>query len=133
MVYRIFSLLVLLQTLIFANEQEQEVFPVSSHEQIAGKFLSDDYIIGKVVSPIGGSPCLSQTDLLANGAQKISINRYYNPVSVPSSFHQGKKREQYELYQYLSQNYIGWNIYPHLRLKIQERNGPLLILLMSRP
>lgn len=82
--------------------------------------------IGNVIDPLTGNPTLKKIDLVAKGAQSISLTRVYIPPYMPRFFseykhHQGEYDKKY-LHEHLSKTYKGWQHFPHLRLYFDRAN-----------
>lgn len=107
-----------------AAEQEDLLLP-SSPEQIAT--LSSSFLVKDLVSPLSGQLCLQKIDLVAKGAQELTLSRSYIPPFTPVF----DKREDWDLYegwQYHLKTYRGWLFLPHLYLSLITENGSIVRL-----
>ncbi len=135
-------------TPLFSDEEErsQEELFLSTPEQVATLAAESSYLVGGLISPLSGQLALRQTDLVVKGAQNIVLSRTYLPLYIPSSFpyqkHDQEEHDKRCLYQYLRNNYKGWQFYPHLRLefisslmkvRLAEPNGMTLDFRLSGP
>jgi YD repeat-containing protein len=120
---------------VFSNtdieaEAKEEFFP-STPEQVATLSSEPSYLIGGLISPLSGQPCLRQTDCIVKGAQNIILSRIYIPPYMPCSFprhsHTSGDWDNYNLYQHLAQNYKGWQFFPHLKLQFSPRQRLVLL------
>ena len=107
-----------IHNIVFSEEEED--FPISPPEHISAlKSAASDLIAG-VISPMSGQPVLRQMDLVAKGAQNVTLSRIYlapwMPVSFPKHKHHPKKHEKKYLAGHLQVHYKGWQFYPHLQL-----------------
>ena len=114
-------------TACFAHDEEaQEEFFPSSPEQIASLSSEPSYLIGGLISPLSGQPVLRAVDLVAKGAQTITLSRTYIPPYIPSSFEKHKHNQaEYDksnLYHHLARHYKGWQFYPHTKLTCNPHN-----------
>jgi YD repeat-containing protein len=135
MLHYLLSLLCCFLTIsAFAEEEPLEKLIPSTPDQLAALTSEPDYLIGGVISPLGGQPLLRQTDLVVKGAQNIALTRIYIPPYIPSSFpkhkHNQGEYDKKHLYYHLEQNYKGWQFLPHLRL---EFNPHLKQVRLSEP
>ena len=71
------SLFVLAWSFLFSEEPEEEGAPLSSAEQIAALTQETPYLIANLISPLSGQVCLTQVDLIAAGAEPLSLQRTY--------------------------------------------------------
>ena len=111
-----------LSVFLFGEEREFEVIP-SSAEQVADLAQDSSSLIGGMVSPLSGQISLQKTDLIAKGAESITLHRIYispplalsvsNPADKWQSFCQ-----QRDYYLSLQTQYRGWIIFPHCFMKI---------------
>jgi hypothetical protein len=113
----------------FSQEVEEESIDPSSPEQIAALSSDTDFLIGGVISPLSGQPCLRQTDLVVKGAQDLTLNRVYIPPHIPCSFpwtdsdkKERRKRdkgewEKIDFRWHLMQTYKGWQCLSHTKLR----------------
>lgn len=108
----------------FAEEEPQNLL-VSTPDQIATLKSSPDYLIGGLISPLSGQLVLSETDLVARGAESVYLTRTYIPPTMPSKVpeHKQNQAEYNKLYLHEAlKEYRGWEFVPHARLvwDIQE-------------
>ena len=81
----------------FADEHYREDMILSTPEQLAALTCEPSFLIGNLISPMGGHPALRETDLVVKGAQNIALTRIYIPPYIPCSFPQHKRcPEEYE-------------------------------------
>lgn len=94
-----------------------ETFTPSTPQQLHALSTSENHLIDSIISPLSGQPVLSQTDLIANGAEPIPITRTYVPPHIPSylaeSHNPRNETEAFIPYNYLTNHYKGWLIFPH--------------------
>ncbi len=106
----------------FGAEELQESLVPSTPEQVSTLTSEPDYLIGGFISPLSGQPALRQTDMVVKGAQNIVLSRTYLPPHIPSVFQKNKNQKaEYDkecLYNYLQNNYKGWQFFPHVRLEL---------------
>ncbi|HEV8052278.1 MAG TPA: hypothetical protein VGP47_07280, partial [Parachlamydiaceae bacterium] len=107
-VFTIFSSLGFAQVLI-------EDFFSSSPEQIVTLTESRDFLIGNVIHPLSGQPCLRQLDLVAKGAQSIELKRTFISNYTPLNEKKG------QLYPSNS-SYGGWVYFPHTHLNVFRKS-----------
>ncbi|NDE82168.1 MAG: hypothetical protein EB051_00930, partial [Chlamydiia bacterium] len=115
----------------FANDEEaQEEFFPSSPEQIASLSSEPSYLIGGLISPLSGQPVLRVIDLVAKGAQNITLSRTYIPPYIPFSFEKHKHNQgEYDkanLFHHLAREYKGWQFYPHIKLILNPNNRTIV-------
>ncbi len=79
--------------------------------------LEQERLIEGVIDPLTGAPLISETDLIAKGAESLTLTRTLIPHEVPSPLHQKKKHVEewntYFLYKHLSKHYKGWENFPN--------------------
>ncbi|MBI3231995.1 MAG: RHS repeat protein, partial [Candidatus Doudnabacteria bacterium] len=113
------------------NKQAKEEFFPSAPEQIATLSSETNYLVGGLISPLSGYPILRETDLVAKGAQNITLSRTYIPPYMPLSLgtfrHHQQEWTQFALATYLQSYYKGWQFYPHLKLKFTPRSMNVLL------
>ncbi len=85
-------------------------------DQLASLTSDANQLIGGVISPLSGNPCLRETDFIVAGAQEIVLARVYIAPYMPYSFHKHWDADCYYRRNYLSRHYEGWKHFPHLRL-----------------
>ena len=111
----------------FAQEEPEEELILSTPDQLATLTNEPSYLIGGFISPLGGHPSLRQTDLIAKGAQNVSLTRIYIPPYMPAAFSaHAQNQEEHDkknLYYNLVANYKGWQFSPHLRLQFNPKQG----------
>ncbi|MBA3958060.1 MAG: hypothetical protein H0X51_06675, partial [Parachlamydiaceae bacterium] len=112
----LFSLFLTNFSTLLASETEEDL-RLSTPDEIQALNENNDHLIGGVVSPLSGYPCLQKTDLIANGAQSIFLNRIFISPSMPSSFHPTKENDLYSLYTHMAKHYRGWVYFPHQCVK----------------
>src|ERR1700722_15294280 len=105
-------LLCVLQLLIFfslasSEDTLEELFSTDS-EQLITLTNYSDFLVGGVINPLSGQPCLKQTDLIARGAESIPLTRIFIPRYTPLN-------EDAKL---SHQSYGGWVYFPHTRLNL---------------
>ncbi|MBA3957779.1 MAG: hypothetical protein H0X51_05220 [Parachlamydiaceae bacterium] len=118
--YWLITLLSLLSTNfspLLANSETEEDLILSTPDEIHALSEHTDHLIGGIISPLNGHPCIQKTDLIANGAQPLFLNRIFISPSMPSSFHPTKENDLYALLQHMNKQYRGWVYFPHYRLK----------------
>ncbi len=109
----LFALLLLLP--LHAEEQE-ELLP-STPEQLVTLFSHQEQLIAGLVSPLSGQLALQRTDLVVNGAEPLHLTRSYVPLQMPVSFDSDSSWDRYYLGFYLGSNYVGWQLFGHLRME----------------
>lgn len=82
MFYTLLLLCLLLPTVGDSKEEKPDAFIPSIPEQLAYQ----DHLVGNVIGPLSGHPILQQTDLQVNGAEPISLDRFYIPPRVRYSY-----------------------------------------------
>jgi len=112
---------------LFANDTKEEELIISTPQERAIISERESSLIRGVVSPLGGSPVLWETDLVVKGAQPISLDRLYIPPQIPHPLHEKKRHKEdwnkYTLYWLLRETYKGWQFFPHLQLQIFYENN----------
>ena len=113
-------------TTISAAELEREFSP-SSSEEIQALSSQSDYLIGGIISPLSGLPVLSKEDLIAKGAETISLTRTYVSPSFPKLY-DTPAIENFLLNEYLLFNYRGWTYFPQTKLQVSfaNKSNPLV-------
>ncbi|MBS0624876.1 MAG: hypothetical protein JSS32_02360 [Verrucomicrobia bacterium] len=81
---RLCLLLLISTSLLAASDFEGSSLSPSTPDQIAAFYGSNDLLIGGVISPLSGQIVSSKTDLVARGAQDVSLFRSYIPATVPA-------------------------------------------------
>ncbi|MFA5249887.1 MAG: hypothetical protein WC371_00540 [Parachlamydiales bacterium] len=117
---------------LFGKEQE-EIFPLSSNEQVASYFLENCYI-GDLISPLNGALSLAKTDLIVKGAQEIVLFRAYIAPYMPTFFDSDPNKNELFFCRYLMHNYRGWVFYPEIfayrtkdnLIRLVDANGMVL-------
>ncbi len=108
---------------LFAEEEKD--FPASSPEEISSLNFSE--LIGGVVSPLSGQVVIRKTDLIAKGAQEISLDRIYIPPCRPVVFNltdkerKDKKNRTAHSLRYLHNNIRTdkkWVVFPQMLLQV---------------
>lgn len=93
------------------SEEPIEDFFSSPPDQVATLTEASDLLIGGIIHPLSGQPCLRQVDLTAKGAQSLELKRTFIPFYTPLNERDGKI--------YPSRNsYGGWIYFPHTRLNV---------------
>jgi RHS repeat-associated protein len=115
--------LILLSVKGFAEVNIEDLFS-SSPEQIVTLTESRDFLIGGIVHPLSGQPCLHVTDLVAKGAQSISLKRTFIPYYTPLNEHKGKIHP-------IKKSYGGWVLFPHTHLNVfkkgKDKHGHFIV------
>ncbi len=75
------------------NEEAKEEFFLSTPEQIATLSSEPSYLIGGLISPLSGQLTLKITDLVAKGAQNITLSRIYIAPQIPCHFSKEKHNQ----------------------------------------
>lgn len=114
-VYFSFVLLIASSFSLLANDQDFKSVK-SQPEELSALQTMYDFLIGGVVSPITGHPCLSETDLIAKGAEEIELKRVFLSPYIPTSFHKKPAVNEYVIHKHFSENYKGWVNFPHTHL-----------------
>ena len=128
----LFLLFFFISKLLFSEIQEatEDFFSVSP-SQAATLSLSQEELIGGLISPLSGNLSMQQTDLIVKGAQEIRLSRTYLAPPMPCLFPQEGKNQkewdQYFLYHHLARNYKGWQFYPHLKLIFYPQQKEILV------
>ncbi|MEX0961298.1 MAG: RHS repeat-associated core domain-containing protein [Simkaniaceae bacterium] len=122
----------LFMTPAFAYDEEaKEEFFLSTPEQVASLSSEPEFLIGGLISPLSGRPTLRITDLVAKGAQNITLSRIYIAPQMPCHFpkekHHQEESDKYNLYQHVAHNYKGWQFYPHLKLQFTPSSQKILL------
>jgi YD repeat-containing protein len=120
---RICLLAILLPNLALAAEKKPDELILSTPDQLAHQ----DCLVGHLIGPLGGQLVLKQTDLLTQGAEPLSLERYYIPPTILPSYHpKGGNADIQYLYRAMHGAYRGWEVMPHLRLQVFGLN-PLVV------
>src|ERR1700733_3989976 len=102
---------------VFSAEDDAKDDPsIFTSEQLSGLTSDEDHLIGGLISPLSGNPCLRQTDFTVHGAQEILLSRVYLSPYMPHSFHKHWDADCYYRGCYLARHYEGWKFFPHTRL-----------------
>ncbi len=101
----------------FSAENDTKDEPaIFTSEQLSALTSDEDGLIGGLVSPLSGNPCLRQEDFTVIGAQEIALSRVYVSPYMPHQFNKHYDADCYYRRQYLIQHYEGWKFFPHQRL-----------------
>lgn len=92
-------------------------------DQLATLTSEANQLIGGIISPLSGNPCLREIDFTVVGAQEIAISRTYIAPHLPGFFHKHSDANNYYRVNYLKRHYEGWKHFPHLRLWINPRKN----------
>ena len=102
---------------LFAAEEDSKDDPsIFTSEQLSGLTSDEDHLIGGLISPLSGNPCLRRVDFIAQGAQEITLSRVYLSPYMPHSFNKHWDADCYYRRRYLLNHYEGWKFFPHTRL-----------------
>lgn len=120
-----FFLLLLTISHLQANEKAasskfdliQEDANASTPEEIVALLSERDRLIGGVVSPLSGAPCLREVDLIAKGAENVILSRTYIAPFMIHSFDDDESVDKYKVLDLFNKTYRGWVFFPHIRLK----------------
>lgn len=104
-------LLLLIASKGFCDDYCIEDLFSSSPEEIVTLTESQDFLIGGIVHPLSGQPCLHQTDMVAVGAQSIAFKRTFIPFYTPLNEHNGRIHSS-------DNSYGGWVHFPHSHLNV---------------
>ncbi|MBY0528976.1 MAG: hypothetical protein K2P51_02170 [Rhabdochlamydiaceae bacterium] len=128
------------------DEEPRELLYLSTPEQVAVLNAHPDHLIGGVVCPLSGQPVLREVDLIAKGAQEVSLRRVYLPFQLPHTFpkhrHCQAEYDKKFLYDLTRDRYKGWQFFPHIRLqwtpsshrvRLSDPQGLTLDFLLSGP
>lgn len=96
-------------------------------DQLAALTSDANLLIGGLISPLSGSPCLKQTDLTVIGAQEIPLSRIYISPYMPSVFCGEWDRDCYYRRCYVRDNYEGWKFFPHQYLWFDSGKKQILL------
>lgn len=119
MFYWICILCCFLASVVHAEDHEDNLI-VSRPDQIASLSSDDGMLVAGLVSPLSGQLCLRETDIVARGAQNISVSRTYVPPYMPCAFQNDKDEDRFLLSRHLTQHYRGWVFLPHLYLQVMD-------------
>lgn len=75
---------------------------------------SSDFLIGGIIHPLSGQPCLRQTDLIAKGAQSLELKRIFIPFYTALNENKGKIHPA-------KAGYGGWVTFPHAHLNVFKK------------
>jgi RHS repeat-associated protein len=101
----------------FATEDDAKDEPaIFTSEQLSALTSDEDGLIGGLISPLSGIPCLRQIDFTVIGAQEISLSRVYVSPYMPHLFHKHWDADCYHRRKYLMRHYEGWKFFPHQHL-----------------
>lgn len=115
MFYALWLLCLLLPNIGVSKEEKPDAFIPSIPEQLAHQ----DSLVGNVIGPLSGHPILKQTDLHVNGAEPISLDRFYIPPRVRYSYYQaGGDGDRHHFLMAMGEEYRGWVFVPQLRLQV---------------
>jgi RHS repeat-associated protein len=107
-------LALLLVALVHAEEDEIPLPKVSTAEEIASLTIPEALLNGKV-SVISGGLYLSQTDLVAEGAEPVVLTRYYATPGIPERYSKYDGRHLIESFK-RSPAMGGWRLFGHCSL-----------------
>jgi RHS repeat-associated protein len=105
------------------DESEKEEPTLFVPDQLASLTSDANQLIGGVISPLSGNPCLRETDFIVAGAQEIVLSRVYIAPYMPYNFHKHWDADCYYRRNYLSRHYEGWKYFPHLRLWVDPQKN----------
>jgi len=113
---------------VFSAEDDAKDDPsIFTSEQLSGLTSDEDHLIGGLISPLSGNPCLRQTDFTVHGAQEILLSRVYLSPYMPHSFHKHWDADCYYRGCYLARHYEGWKFFPHTLPTLEKlETAPLL-------
>lgn len=111
---KLFFLLFFFFTSQAYTQESIEDFFTSSPEQIVTLADSQDFLIGGIIHPLSGQPCLHLTDLVAKGAQNIKLKRIFIPFYIPLNENNGKIHPA-------KNSYGGWVYFPHSHLNVFKK------------
>lgn len=109
-----FTLALILYTAKGFSQDYIEDFFSSSPEQIVTLTESRDFLIGGIIHPLSGQPCLRQLDLVARGAQNLDLKRIFIPFYIPLNEHNGRINPS-------KSSYGGWVYFPHTHLNVFKK------------
>ena len=106
-----------------AAEDKFQMFP-STFEQIADLSTDEHDLVGDVVSPLSGQLSLRKTDLVAKGAQNVTLDWVYIPsLLAPPPGNPSDSEDAYykhcNYYGQLFNSYRGWVTFPQCFLKVE--------------
>src|SRR5262245_55846324 len=91
---------------LFATEEDSKDDPsIFTSEQLSGLTSDEDHLIGGLISPLSGNPCLRQVDFVAQGAQEITLSRVYLSPYMPHSFNKHWDADYYYRKRHLLRHY----------------------------
>ena len=105
------------------DESKKEEPALFVPDQLATLTSDANQLIGGVISPLSGNPCLRETDFIVAGAQEIVLSRVYIAPYMPYNFHKHWDADCYYRRNYLSRHYEGWKHFPHLRLWVDPQKN----------
>jgi len=117
------ALFLLTSTWLYAEPPQEDSFTLSTPEELA-TLSSPDLLIQGCLSPLSGQLALRETDLIARGAQDITLQRTYIPTHtpLPRTLHNKEKHkkrwDKFFLHQHLLKHYKGWQCVPHASLQV---------------
>lgn len=109
LIYFLFSLSLFSQVLVAVEENENLFY--SAPDQLVS-LTRDEHVAG-LINPLSGHPVLRQTDLVAKGAQDVTLKRTYIP-QYKDWYGRIKRQTAKPIVSKAESNDCGWIIFPHI-------------------
>jgi|GEM_PF-5279047 len=97
-------------------------------DQLATLTSDAHQLIGGIVSPLSGNPCLRELDFTVIGAQEISLSRVYIAPHMPYRFRTHWDADCGYRRIYLNRHYEGWKHFPHLHLWVDSQKNEVHLI-----
>lgn len=115
-----FIAIFLIHSEAYSTTSLEETFS-SSPEDMLSLTESDDFLIHSLIHPLSGQPCLSQVDMVAQGAQPVEMKRIFIPNYTPLNEDNGQINPS-------ERSYAGWVYCPHAHLNVFRKEETQLKL-----
>jgi len=109
----LFALLYFVHTQVYGSVSIEETFS-SSPGEILKLTESEDFLIHSLIHPLSRQLCLSQTDMVAQGAQPVEMKRIFVPHYTPLNEDNGQIHPS-------KCSYAGWVYCPHAHLNVFKK------------
>lgn len=113
----LFPLFLFGATSVIDWEGDEEGIPLSQPEEIEDPFSNESDLIGGILSPLNGLPCIQEIDLVARGAENIILSRRYLASQTPDKYSTDPNWNEYFRCLFLYKHIRGWTFLPHTHLK----------------
>lgn len=105
------------------REGDEEGIPLSLPEEIEDPLANDSDLIGGILSPLNGLPCIQELDLIARGAENVILTRRYLATQTPNRYSTDPGWEDYFRCKFLFKHIRGWTFFPHTRFRVVNKKS----------